>query len=67
MILIDLPEGLRLVDAFDFNYSQRVLPTAEPGYYKSNVPDDDDAERAFASLVNAGHIPSDLAVMDRKV
>lgn len=66
---VNLPEGFRLVDAFGFSYYQKGLAHGRAfGYYKSNVPDNDVAERAFESMTRApDYDPNlDLALIDKE-
>ncbi len=64
---VELPEGFRLVDANEVNDFQKGFAHGRAfGYYKNDVPDDDDAERCYKSLRKApDYIPElDLAVLD---
>jgi len=64
----ELPEGFRIADANEVSDWQKGFAHGRAfGYYKNDVPDDDDAERCFRSLRNApDYKPElDLSVLDR--
>lgn len=68
-LAVSFPEGFRLVDASGFSYYQKGFAHGRAfGYYKGDMPDDDDAEKAFASLAKApDYDPNlDLAVIDKE-
>jgi predicted N-acetyltransferase YhbS len=65
---VELPEGFKIVDANEVSDYQKGFAHGRAfGYYKSNVPDDDDAERCYKSLRKApDYIPElDLSVLDQ--
>jgi predicted N-acetyltransferase YhbS len=63
-----LPQGFRIADANEVSdYYKGFAHGRAFGYYKNDVPDDDDAERCYRSLRKApDYIPElDLAILDR--
>jgi len=64
---VELPEGFRIADANEVSDWQKGFAHGRAfGYYKNDVPDDDDAERCFRMLRNApDYLPElDLSVLD---
>ena len=64
---IELPEGFKIVDANEVSDYQKGFAHGQAfGYYKNDVPEDDDAERCYSSLRKApDYIPElDLSVVD---
>jgi hypothetical protein len=51
---VELPEGFKIVDANEVSDYQKGFAHGRAfGYYKNDVPDDDDAERCYRSLRKA--------------
>ena len=66
---VQLPEGFRIVDANEVNDSMKGFAHGRAfGYYKNEVPEDDDAERSYQSLRKApDYIQElDLSVLNEK-
>jgi predicted N-acetyltransferase YhbS len=66
---VELPEGFKIVDANGVSDYQKGFAHGRAfGYYKKDVPDDDDADRCYRSLRTApDYIPElDLSVLDPK-
>jgi predicted N-acetyltransferase YhbS len=64
---VELPGGFRIADANEVRDRQKGFAHGRAfGYYKNDVPDDDDAERCFRALRNAPdyHPELDLSVVD---
>ena len=64
---VELPEGFKIADANEVgDYHKGFAHGRAFGYYKNDVPDDDDAERCYRSLRKApDYMPElDLSILD---